>query len=205
MLAPVTQTVPFVWGQELVGKGFAWQGPLECETPRILTTWHAKIVGDQLKWCTRTVNTGVLQSKHQASYPSSTALNLIHSPKSVLWKWVLWFCLVTVPAGCWGSRVGCKVVSSLMHSSARIRSCRSGKQLVYQLKWKKTEYWRMPRSFLIKKKRGTCGAWHWKEPEQLEWKGDSIIGKKFCIFIFTFIQTCLLLLNGVVNIKKNNC
>lgn len=126
MLAPVTQTVPFVWGQGLVGKGFAWQGPLECETPRILTTWHAKIVGDQLKWCTRTVNTGVLQSKHQASYPSWRALNLIHSPKSVLWKWVLWFCLVTVPAGCSGSRVGCKVVSSLMHSSARFGSCESG-------------------------------------------------------------------------------
>ncbi|XP_059208191.1 putative transcription factor ovo-like protein 3 [Centropristis striata] len=31
----------------------------------------------------------------------------------------------------------------------------------------------MPRSFLVKKKRGACGAWQWKEPEQLEWKEDS--------------------------------
>lgn len=50
----------------------------------------------------------------------------------------------------------------------------------------------MPRSFLVKKKRGACGAWQWKEPEQLQWKEDNIIGKKFnirkyknskCIFI----------------------
>ncbi|XP_019962186.1 putative transcription factor ovo-like protein 3 [Paralichthys olivaceus] len=33
----------------------------------------------------------------------------------------------------------------------------------------------MPRSFLIKKKRGTCGAWQWKEPEQHEWKEDSTV------------------------------
>ncbi|XP_034462894.1 putative transcription factor ovo-like protein 3 [Hippoglossus hippoglossus] len=32
----------------------------------------------------------------------------------------------------------------------------------------------MPRSFLVKKKRGTCGAWQWKEPEQHGWKEDSI-------------------------------
>ncbi|KAM9348957.1 putative transcription factor ovo-like protein 3 [Symphorus nematophorus] len=32
----------------------------------------------------------------------------------------------------------------------------------------------MPRSFLVKKKRGACGAWQWKEPEQLEWKEDNI-------------------------------
>ncbi|GLD47289.1 putative transcription factor Ovo-like 1 [Lates japonicus] len=31
----------------------------------------------------------------------------------------------------------------------------------------------MPRSFLIKKKRGACGAWQWKEPEQHEWKEDN--------------------------------
>ncbi|XP_033489753.1 putative transcription factor ovo-like protein 3 [Epinephelus lanceolatus] len=31
----------------------------------------------------------------------------------------------------------------------------------------------MPRSFLVKKKRGACGAWQWKEPEQLEWKEDN--------------------------------
>lgn len=39
----------------------------------------------------------------------------------------------------------------------------------------------MPRSFLVKKKRGACGAWQWKEPEQLQWKEDNIIGKKFNI------------------------
>ena len=37
----------------------------------------------------------------------------------------------------------------------------------------------MPRSFLVKKKRGACGAWQWKEPEQLEWKDDGIVGKNF--------------------------
>ncbi|XP_034540242.1 putative transcription factor ovo-like protein 3 [Notolabrus celidotus] len=31
----------------------------------------------------------------------------------------------------------------------------------------------MPRSFLVKKKPGACGAWQWKEPEQLEWKKDN--------------------------------
>lgn len=51
MLAPVTQTEPSVWGQGLVeGPDFACQGPLA----RILTTWHAKSVGDQLKWRTST-------------------------------------------------------------------------------------------------------------------------------------------------------
>ncbi|KAF3706818.1 Transcription factor Ovo-like 2 [Channa argus] len=30
----------------------------------------------------------------------------------------------------------------------------------------------MPKSFLVKKKRGACGAWQWKEPEQHEWKED---------------------------------
>ncbi|XP_047463704.1 transcription factor Ovo-like 2 [Mugil cephalus] len=30
----------------------------------------------------------------------------------------------------------------------------------------------MPRAFLVKKKRGACGAWQWKEPEQHEWKDD---------------------------------
>lgn len=33
---------------------------------------------------------------------------------------------------------------------------------------------RMPRSFLVKKKHGACGAWQWKEPEQLEWKEDTV-------------------------------
>lgn len=34
----------------------------------------------------------------------------------------------------------------------------------------------MPRSFLVKKKRGASGGWRWKEPEQLEWKDDDVIG-----------------------------
>ena len=29
----------------------------------------------------------------------------------------------------------------------------------------------------MKKKRGGSGAWQWKEPEQLEWKEDDVIGK----------------------------
>lgn len=37
----------------------------------------------------------------------------------------------------------------------------------------------MPRSFLVKKKRGACGAWQWKEPEHLEKQEDNIVGKKF--------------------------
>ncbi|CAF98574.1 unnamed protein product, partial [Tetraodon nigroviridis] len=32
----------------------------------------------------------------------------------------------------------------------------------------------MPRSFLVKKKRGSSGGWQWKEPEQLEWKEDDV-------------------------------
>ncbi|CAJ1064475.1 putative transcription factor ovo-like protein 3 [Xyrichtys novacula] len=36
----------------------------------------------------------------------------------------------------------------------------------------------MPRSFLVKKKRGACGAWQWKEPEQLEWKDDKKEGSE---------------------------
>ncbi|XP_015257585.1 PREDICTED: putative transcription factor ovo-like protein 3 [Cyprinodon variegatus] len=31
----------------------------------------------------------------------------------------------------------------------------------------------MPRSFLVKKKRGACGAWQWKEPELHQWQEDS--------------------------------
>ncbi|XP_037543551.1 putative transcription factor Ovo-like 1 [Nematolebias whitei] len=31
----------------------------------------------------------------------------------------------------------------------------------------------MPKSFLVKKKHGTCGAWQWKEPENYEWKEDN--------------------------------
>ncbi|TNM84602.1 hypothetical protein fugu_008780 [Takifugu bimaculatus] len=34
----------------------------------------------------------------------------------------------------------------------------------------------MPRSFLVKKKRGASGGWQWKEPEQLEWKEDPFKG-----------------------------
>lgn len=37
----------------------------------------------------------------------------------------------------------------------------------------------MPRSFLVKKKRGASGGWQWKEPEQLEWKDDDVIGTIF--------------------------
>lgn len=37
----------------------------------------------------------------------------------------------------------------------------------------------MPRSFLVKKKRGASGGWRWKEPEQLEWKDNDVIGMIF--------------------------
>lgn len=37
----------------------------------------------------------------------------------------------------------------------------------------------MPRSFLVKKKRGACGAWQWREPELHEWKEDNAAGKNF--------------------------
>ncbi|XP_023260398.1 transcription factor Ovo-like 2 [Seriola lalandi dorsalis] len=33
----------------------------------------------------------------------------------------------------------------------------------------------MPRSFLVKKKPGVCGAWQWKEPEQHEWKQNNTV------------------------------
>ncbi|XP_070700305.1 putative transcription factor ovo-like protein 3 [Pempheris klunzingeri] len=36
----------------------------------------------------------------------------------------------------------------------------------------------MPRSFLVKKKRGACRAWQWKEPEQLQWKEDKTAGSE---------------------------
>lgn len=41
----------------------------------------------------------------------------------------------------------------------------------------------MPRAFLVKKKRGACGAWQWKEPENTEFKEDDVLGKncqRFC-------------------------
>ncbi|XP_041808631.1 putative transcription factor ovo-like protein 3 [Chelmon rostratus] len=38
----------------------------------------------------------------------------------------------------------------------------------------------MPRSFLVKKKRGACGAWQWKEPEHLERKEDNIVVSENC-------------------------
>ncbi|XP_071780977.1 transcription factor ovo-like homolog lin-48 [Centroberyx gerrardi] len=33
----------------------------------------------------------------------------------------------------------------------------------------------MPRSFLVKKKQAAYGAWRWKEPEQMDWKEDTIV------------------------------
>ncbi|MEQ2303144.1 hypothetical protein AMECASPLE_013685 [Ameca splendens] len=33
----------------------------------------------------------------------------------------------------------------------------------------------MPRSFLVKKKRSTCGAWQWKELEEHHWKEDNTV------------------------------
>lgn len=42
----------------------------------------------------------------------------------------------------------------------------------------------MPRSFLVKKKPGTCAAWQWKEPEQLQWKQDNAVGKNFLLILF---------------------
>lgn len=44
---------------------------------------------------------------------------------------------------------------------------------------KKGRVVKMPRSFLVKKKRGASGGWQWKEPEQLEWKEDDVKGKIF--------------------------
>lgn len=44
----------------------------------------------------------------------------------------------------------------------------------------------MPKSFLVKKKRGACGAWQWKESEQAEWKEDNTAGKTFMCFYFYF-------------------
>lgn len=46
---------------------------------------------------------------------------------------------------------------------------------------------KMPRSFLVKKKRGASGGWQWKEPEQLEWKDDDVIGT---IFSESINDTC---------------
>lgn len=37
----------------------------------------------------------------------------------------------------------------------------------------------MPRSFLVKKKRGASRGWQWKEPEQLERKENDLMGKIF--------------------------
>lgn len=45
----------------------------------------------------------------------------------------------------------------------------------------------MPRSFLVKKKPGTCAAWQWKEPEQLEWKQEDTVGKIILLFLFFFV------------------
>lgn len=42
----------------------------------------------------------------------------------------------------------------------------------------------MPRSFLVKKKPGTCAAWQWKEPEQLQWKQDNAVGKNILLVLF---------------------
>lgn len=35
----------------------------------------------------------------------------------------------------------------------------------------------------MKKKRGACGAWQWKEPEQLEWKEDNTFGKNLNLIL----------------------
>ncbi|XP_034033355.1 putative transcription factor Ovo-like 1 [Thalassophryne amazonica] len=37
----------------------------------------------------------------------------------------------------------------------------------------------MPKSFLVKKKPGACGAWQWRDPEQTEWKENDTVGKNF--------------------------
>lgn len=59
----------------------------------------------------------------------------------------------------------------------------------------------MPRSFLVKKKRGASGGWRWKEPEQLEWKDDDVIGtisseyiKDACFFLLLLFSFSLFLL-----------
>ncbi|KAM8900463.1 putative transcription factor Ovo-like 1 isoform 2-T2 [Spinachia spinachia] len=39
----------------------------------------------------------------------------------------------------------------------------------------------MPRSFLVKKKRGACGGRQWKEPQHLEWKEDNTFVDEMCI------------------------
>ncbi|KAK5859305.1 hypothetical protein PBY51_003382 [Eleginops maclovinus] len=39
----------------------------------------------------------------------------------------------------------------------------------------------MPRSFLVKKKRGAFGAWQWKESEQLEWKQENTVVSKIAM------------------------
>lgn len=46
----------------------------------------------------------------------------------------------------------------------------------------------MPRSFLVKKKRGAYGAWQWKETEQHEWKEDYTAGKN--LSTFKYIYSC---------------
>lgn len=59
----------------------------------------------------------------------------------------------------------------------------------------------MPRSFLVKKKRGACGAWQWKEPEQHEWKDDNLGKNSMYVLI---ISTNLLLLN-LLSVTVNTC
>lgn len=64
----------------------------------------------------------------------------------------------------------------------------------------------MPRSFLVKKKPGTCAAWQWKEPEQLQWKQDNAVGKSILLFfcfvtaicscVFVYVSVCTFLLNS---------
>lgn len=45
----------------------------------------------------------------------------------------------------------------------------------------------MPKSFLVKKKHGICGAWQWKEPENYEWKEDNLVGKKKILLIMNTV------------------
>lgn len=39
----------------------------------------------------------------------------------------------------------------------------------------------------MKKKRGACGAWQWKESEQVEWREDNAAGKIFMYLYIHFI------------------
>lgn len=72
---------------------------------------------------------------------------------------------------------------SFKHWCARVREWKLGICIETR---KKTIISMMPRSFLVKKKRGTCAGWQWKEPEQLHWEQDNTVGKKLSIFTIIF-------------------